>query len=194
MKKNLLTVLIPGNCEQFFKTQNMNIKRCFILPLIFGIFCNCTKQKILEKNKIAEKEILKPVQIDSFEIDYQKLDLKPFINKMLLGKEQITGNPKETEYFTRYIGIIEVGKINYHVLSQFYAVQAAVSKHGHSRIMLLDKNIKIRKIYELSMPDELPSAIRSNELIWIMNNKKYSVNLGAEIPQMICIPNNKGCY
>jgi hypothetical protein len=177
----------------------MKTKNYFIIVLICGVIFNCTDQKTSEKIVIGKeknliKESIKSAQIDSFEIEYQKLDFKPFITKKNIGKEIVTSKSKDAEYFTRYLGTIDLGENKYHVISQFYTIQAAIVKHGHSRIIFLDSNLKIKKIYNLSMPNELPIAITANELIFNIDNKKYNLNLGKGISSMICIPNNEGCY
>ena len=118
-----------------------------------------------------------------------------FVKNDSIGKEQITGNEKHIQFFTKYLGKLELpNKNNYYVITQFYTVQAALVKHGHSRIIFLDNDKKTIKIYVLDMRNQLPLSIVRNALIFKFDNKKYKLRIKAELPSMLCLPNNIGCY
>ena len=70
------------------------------------------------------------------------------------------------EYFTNYVGEINFeDSFKYYVIKQFYQVQAAISKHGHSRLIVFNnKNDSVRIIY-FDTPDQMPVFIDFN--YWI---------------------------
>lgn len=66
----------------------------------------------------------------------------------------ISGNPNESEYFTTYLGTIEFHAETIELIKQFYTVQAAIEKHGHSELILLKK--KGAYFYDMEMSDNIP--------------------------------------
>lgn len=109
-------------------------------------------------------------------------------------KEVVSGKASETQYFTRYLGTLETGGKKYHVLTQFYTVQAAIEKHGHSRLIFLDLNKKTVRIYAADNRKQLPQYIQKTGMIFQTAKGKMPLYLRGYLPGMICIPNAEGCY
>lgn len=109
-------------------------------------------------------------------------------------KEVVSGKASETRYFTSYLGTLETGGKKYHVLTQFYTVQAAIEKHGHSRLIFLDQDKKTIRMYVADERTQLPLSIQKGALIFQTAKGKMPLYLRGFLPGMICIPNAEGCY
>lgn len=109
---------------------------------------------------------------------------KMYVDSDKTGKEIISGDSKEIQYFTTYLGEIKFKNPsdNMHVIKQFFTVQAANSKHGHSELMFLDHQLKIKKTYDMEMPDRLPYKIQNNSLLFKLDDKKYEVKIEKNLP------------
>lgn len=127
--------------------------------------------------------------------DDNDYSFKKYIKTELIGKKQVFIDRDSTIFETTYLGIlnmkegnIQSNAINYHVFAQFYSVQAAISRHGHSRIVFVDASGKTIRIYTLGMPNELPTAISDNALVF-----ETGVVRNSSLPELFCIPES-GCY
>ena len=134
------------------------------------------------------------IQLDSIEAVCRRLRYDErfdhYIEQELIGEEQIEKSDNRQNY-TTYLGVVKDsdGKDIFHVLSQFYTIQAAISKHGHSRIAFIDMDLRTQRIYEVSMPNELPTSVINQDLVF----EKGRIKIEKSLPAYLCIP-QKGCY
>ena len=122
-------------------------------------------------------------------------EFKKYVDVQMIGKKQIETNQDSTIFETTYLGKLELKEhetesktIIYNVISQYYSVQAAIERHGHSQIIFLDEQGKTLRIYILDIPEELPTAIKRNGLKFGKTTKQF-----ISLPDILCIPNG-GCY
>lgn len=85
--------------------------------------------------------------------------LNTLINHKFLNKEVKSGRPDDAEYFTTYLGQIELNGIENHLFKQFYTIQAAIEKHGHTVIVFVNKNGA--SYYDMEMPENLPLNMKN---------------------------------
>lgn len=76
-----------------------------------------------------------------------------------INKEFKSGKPDEAEYFTNYLGKIKLIEKEWHVFKQFYTIQAAIVKHGHSVIIFMDK--QGAAYYEMELLEDLPIDMKN---------------------------------
>ncbi len=98
-----------------------------------------------------------------------------------------------------YLGDINVNGQLFYVLTSFKVTQAAITKHGHSTIYILDLKKKLAKQYYISLPEELPFKIENNSLYFHYQDEKtkeiktYINKIENELPKFMCVePEN--CY
>lgn len=113
-----------------------------------------------------------------------------YIVENKIGLKQTETDQDSNIFETIYLGHLKVGSENLYVLSQFYSIQAAIVRHGNSRIIFLDQNGDTKRIYILSMPDELPTEIKNNKL---KLGELYFDEFENGLPKLICVPQG-GCY
>jgi hypothetical protein len=131
---------------------------------------------------------------------FAQTDYSKFIKADKINKKQTHKYGKDVDSIV-YLGVIKDndGTTIYHVISNFRLVQAAIQKHGHSEIVFLDKNLKVKRGYELSMPEDLPFKLEDNVLYfyYIDNQTKtkqvFKTNISRDLPKLICIAPND-CY
>ena len=174
--------------------------------ILFIIVCNSCSNDLAEKNIYTEPLIEIPKTEPKTEISpgialrrepgSDLTEFSEFVRTDLIGKVQLTGVTETGECFTTYLGTIRLGKKRtlYHVLSQYYEVQAAIVKHGHSRIIALDKNKRTVDIYFIDSQEDLPIGIRNNQLKFLIDKQVHFVSLGDSLPYVFCLPENRGCY
>ena len=133
--------------------------------------------------------------VSAYSFCQDEYEFKKYINDKLVGLKQIEIDQDSTIFETTYLGQLEMKEggfhsksIAYNVLSQFYSVQAAIKRHGHSRLIFIDEDGKTVRIYTFNMPDELPTAIKHNGLTFGEINKRY-----LSLPDLFCAPNGE-CY
>ena len=133
--------------------------------------------------------------VSAYSFCQDEYEFKKYINDKLVGLKQIEIDQDSTIFETTYLGQLEMKEggfhsksIAYNVLSQFYSVQAAIKRHGHSRLIFIDEDGKTVRIYTFNMPDELPTAIKHNGLTFGKINKQY-----LSLPDLFCVPNGE-CY
>lgn len=112
----------------------------------------------------------------------------------LIGEVQVYGNPKEVENFIEYLGMIKVGIKKYHIISKYSTIQLAISKRGRSSVLFLDENKTEVKSYNLEQPTNLPTSIQDNMLTFNVDGQEKSIVIESELPRMLCLPENLGCY
>jgi len=165
----------------------------FLTLVMIWTLVSCNQYKVDSGETIIGVGENNELTIDTTNCD-KNFDV--YINPSLIGEEQVNGNANKVECFTKYLGELSIvnDKHKYYVISQFYTVQSAISKHGHSRIIILDSNKNVAKIYNLDMPHQLPKKIEANNLIFKFDDEEYKLQFEDEFPKLICLPNNKGCY
>ena len=85
--------------------------------------------------------------------------LNTLINPKNINKEVKSGKSEEAEYFTTYLGQITLHEKENHVFKQFYTIQAAIEKHGHSVIVFANKDGA--SYYDMEMPENLPLDLKN---------------------------------
>lgn len=89
------------------------------------------------------------------------------IDPNLIGIEVISGRADSIEYFTTYLGSFKNADGDpFHVVSQFYKVQCAIQKHGHSRLLLLDQLSNVVGWWDVGMPENLPFLLRGSVVVF----------------------------
>lgn len=100
-----------------------------------------------------------------------------------------------------YLGTIhdKNGQTLYHVLSVFRLVQAAIVKHGHPEVIVLDNSLALLKKYSLGLPAELPFFLKNNSLSFYYADAKTQARkvflnvIGEQLPEHLCVSPNI-CY
>jgi hypothetical protein len=67
-----------------------------------------------------------------------------------------------------FLGLIKdsKGKAVFYVAKEFYTVQVALVRHGHTRIVFFDNQKKMIACYYLGLPEDLPYKLVSNSLFF----------------------------
>jgi hypothetical protein len=120
---------------------------------------------------------------------------EPFVSAEFLNIEQVTGNEDSIECFVNYLGTIRDLDLNteYHVVSQFCTIQAAVTKHGNSKVAFLNRELEYARVYYLESRNQLPISTENNALIFNFSGIKKGLQIKGGLPDMLCIPDS-GCY
>ena len=162
-----------------------------LLFLFVSTSCYSTTTEILEINATTNFISRDSTNCDSTE--YAKYVVTKLKTKKQRLKEE---NLEETIV---YLGDIHVDGKLYYVLTSFKQIQAALVKHGHSTIYILDTRKRIVREYELGVPEELPFKVENNSLYFHYKDsrtnkiKTYINRIEKELPELICVePDN--CY
>jgi len=162
-----------------------------LLFLFISTSCYSTTTDILEINVTTRTSSENASHCDSTE--YAKYVVMKLKTKKQKIKEE---NLEETII---YLGDIQVDGKLYYVLNSFRQFQAAIVKHGHSTVYILDSKRRIVKEYELSLPEELPFKVENNSLYFHykdskMNKRKTYINrIVKELPELMCVE-PESCY
>ena len=120
---------------------------------------------------------------------------KKYINDQLIGIEQFDIDQDSTSHHTTYLGQVDMKEgsfhsqsVTYKVLSQYGSFQAAIVRHGYSRLIFMDEKGKTVRIYNFSEPEELPTSIKNNGLCFGEISIQY-----LSFPDLFCVPNGS-CY
>jgi hypothetical protein len=181
-----------NNCDKLQPKNYMKLRIVQgLLFLIISTSCYSTTTTILEKNITTKTSTLNTSYSDSTE--YAKYVVPKFRTKKQHIKEE---NLEETII---YLGDIQIdGKIFY-VLTSFKRIQAALVKHGHSIIYILDSKKRIVMEYELGLPEELPFKIENNSLYFhykdlkTNKHKTFLNRIEKKLPELMCV-NPDDCY
>ena len=88
-------------------------------------------------------------------------------------------------------------KVLYYVIKEFYTVQAAVVRHGHSRILFFGKNKRLASVYIVEGWDLLPYKLSGNCLFFRYKKDDKAmvqiVKVGKILPVPLCVKPND-CY
>lgn len=135
------------------------------------------------------------ISVSPHAICQQEGEFKKFLIIDLVGKKQLEMGQDSTSFETIYLGKLDMKEgsfhsksITYHVLTQFSSVQAAIEKHGHSRLIFTDEDGKTIKIYTFDLPEELPAGIKNNGLTFGKTTMRY-----FSLPDLFCIPSG-ACF
>lgn len=137
--------------------------------------------------------ILMSLCLTSLKFDIS-LSYLEFINPEKIGVKQTEIDADSTIIERTYLGQLKLSEasnnktINYHVISEFRLIQAAITKRGKSCVLFIDENGKGVRQYNLDLPSELPTAINDNHLIF--QDRKVKLIC---LPELLCIPNG-ACY
>ena len=94
-----------------------------------------------------------------------------------------------------YLGPIKKsnGDTLYYVFGIFTGVQAAITIHGHSNIVYLNRKYKEVKSYDIGMPENLPYKLNNNTLYFKYvdeTTKKKHIfknKVGTILPKVMCV-------
>jgi hypothetical protein len=127
-------------------------------------------------------------------------DYSIYVNSKFKLKPQLLSGTDFEESVT-YLGELKLGKGQiFYVLTSFLKIQAAIVKHGIVKIYILDINKKLVREYRLNLPEELPYKIKNNSLYFHYadaNTSKLKIfinKIGPELPELICVGPDGGCY
>ena len=125
----------------------------------------------------------------------QEGEFKKFLTLDFVGEKQIDIAQDSTVLETIYLGKLNMKEgdfhsksLTYQVLTQCISVQAAIGKHGHSRLIFTDEDGKTVKIYTFDLPEELPTGIKNNGLTFGETTIRY-----LSLPDLFCVPNG-ACF
>ena len=103
--------------------------------------------------------ILGSLQFKLEKNDPKVVYLNTLINSKNINKEVKSGKSEEAEYITTYLGQIALNEKDLHVFKEFYTIQAAIEKHGHSVIIFMDK--QGASYYDMELPEDLPIDMKN---------------------------------
>lgn len=128
----------------------------------------------------------------------QTQDFRPILDSLDAGKAYAE---KSADFKTKItcLGIIHNSRNDtlFYVLTENYNVKAAIQWHGHSRIVFLGKNKKIKGFYSLNSPEELPYKLAGNTLFFKGKTTGTVVKqkISGTLPDVICVmPGNAECF
>jgi len=127
---------------------------------------NDTISSTINKNTIEEVSVSNEPEVILGALIY-KLDpqdpkviyLNTLDNPKNIQKEVNYKESEEAEYITTYLGEIMLNEKTNHVFKQFYTIQAAIEKHGHSVLILVNKLGAY--YYEMDLPEDLPIDMKN---------------------------------
>jgi hypothetical protein len=125
------------------------------------------KDQITSEN--SENEIILGYIQDKLENADPKVKyLKSCIDTKNINKVHKTGKSDEVEYFTTYLGELKLKGLKTNVFKQYYSVQAAIEKHGHSVIIFT--NDLGATYYDMEMIENLPLDMINGSFRYIRNS------------------------
>lgn len=172
--------------------------------LIFLLACETKEEQM--KPEMFEEVILSNKKADALQnitldekpktsiIEKKDFDFKPYIRSNKIGEEIVTGNEKESRYFTKYLGELVVGDSVFHVITQFIEIQCAIEKRGRCRIVFINKETETIKVYTEMMQVDLPVRIKKNLLVYNYEGKELSQSMEDKLKPLFCLPENRGCF
>lgn len=167
-----------------------------IFIMIFLYSCNIENKKIshsklMEKQGVSDDSNKTKTQFESKKDEFNvilgasqfKLEnsdpkviyLYTLINSKSLNKEVKSGKLDQDEYFTTYLGQIKLNELETHIFKQFYTVQAAIEKHGHSVIILVNKNGA--NYYDMETPENLPLDYKNGSFRYKYKNDTLKMRI-----------------
>lgn len=119
---------------------------------------------------------------------------KPLIHPSNIGLVD-TSKTENTEHYRTYLGTLTdlTRNDSYHVIRDFWTIQLAISKRGHSEVIFIRDTNNFVVQYDLEMPEELPVSIFNNTLIFEKDGEKYGWQFQNGLSFQICLPWNV-CY
>lgn len=133
-----------------------------------------TDKEELSKNN-EQKVIVGSLQFKLDSKDQKVRYLNTLINPNNINKEVKSGKSNDVEYFTTYLGQITLNNEENYVFKQFYTIQAAIEKHGHSVIVFVNKHCA--SYYDMEMPENLPIDLKNESFRYKLNNDTLIMKL-----------------
>lgn len=121
------------------------------------------KKEIKQRSEISKTHSIVGVLKEKFPLTNSKVKhLSQLVKKDNIGKEIISGNPSEARFFTTYLGELIYKGSKLHVFKHYFEVQAAIEKHGHSELIILNQDFAF--YYDLEQPENLPNDMKNGLL------------------------------
>lgn len=138
--------------------------------------------------------LINTVNIKSQDINFQFIS-KMKVNEIL--KKRIHGKQETIKFWGTIVDIN--GKSLFKVVSVISKIQASKVIHGQTQVIFLEpKSYTIAKIYNLSIPEELPFKLEKNKLFFYYKDKNgkrlvYTNEIEANLPKLLCVAPDD-CY
>ena len=157
-------------------------------------------EKIQEQGSMKRKTLIWVTLFVIFEIncfgqsdDFKDILTHPIKNRTIL--QAYNGTHSERTF----LGLVKdsKGKVVFYVAKEVYTVQAAVVRHGHSRIIFFDRQKRLIASYWTD--SELPYVLANNTMYFKYENSNsnkrsiYKERIGPILPDHICVKKNE-CY
>ena len=119
--------------------------------------------------------------------DFKDILIHPIKNRTILRADDGTHSERA------FLGLIKdsAGNVVFYVAKEFYTVQAALVKHGHSRILFFNRDKKLTAAYYLDDPGELPYKLIRNSLYFKRTRDKEKlvqvVKVQTKLPVPLCV-------
>jgi hypothetical protein len=130
----------------------------------------------------------------------EQTDYSKYINSKCKLEPQIIAGTDFEESIT-YLGKLKLNKgQTLYVLTSYKEIQFALVKHGVVTTYFFDFNKKLVRQYRLNSKDELPFKVKNNSLYFHYLEgkttilKTYINKIGSELPDLICVGPEGGCY
>lgn len=136
----------------------------------------------VNKNTMEEGSVSNEPEVILGSLKY-KLDLQDpkviylntLINPKNIQKEVNYKESEEAEYTTTYLGKIMLNEKTNHVFKQFYTIQAAIEKHGHS--VLIFKDEEGASFFDMELPENLPFELKNGSFRFKNKNKTLCMKI-----------------
>jgi hypothetical protein len=118
-------------------------------------------------------------------------EFKAILTLQKIGKAYRSGSPIDTAWRT-YLGVItdSNNRVKYHVVKEFYKLQAGSTWHGHSSIYFFDVKKKLKATYDAGMPADLPFKIVHNTFYFHYDDngliKTYTQHVMIPLEKWFC--------
>lgn len=144
-----------------------------LLILIFAIY-SCSirdeKKEFISESPEISKRIRDTIMLSKSLIsDAEWIEI--ITDNKNLNKVQVHGDESKVKICDRYIGRIKTQTNTFHAVSRYKTIQAALSKHGQSRLILINKEKSIIKRFETDQVHALPIKIENGLLIFHHNGE-----------------------
>jgi hypothetical protein len=177
------------------KQDTLNIKLPILQTIVLVVLliaCNSSMDKNKVKKKLITQVNSNVKQVEDIHTDVPQ-DYSKYIDVNLKNKTQELSG-KNFEEKIVYLGDLRTDDHKkFHVLTSFKTFQAAIVKHGHSNIYILDTDKNVIKQYPLSIPEELPFKIEKNSLCFhykdprTHEDKIFMNKIEDKLPVVMCV-------
>lgn len=117
-----------------------------------------------------------------------------YLNPEKIGIKQIEIDADSTKIERTYLGKLALSdsmhniSINYHVITEFRLILTATSQKGKSCLLFIDEKGYLVRQYNMDLPNELPTAIKHNLLLF--GDRPLIL---SHLPDLLCMPNG-ACF